>query len=213
VSQLVPLKWQTLTYLRASIILDRMRKVALSGVLEGLPYKVSGLRRRDLRSFLEGRQAALFCYGVGRAIGVEVSFALHEDADYDAVATYRIEDKQIFVPIQLKELVPEHVNPTAQLQDILDSLDRKLKDSKDLVVAIHINRNIADLRPSELQLPHNLGQLWLYGAKTPDQQTWILVGDLLLNPNNFIEFNYPLPQGLHWTHTGVGAYLQSHMYW
>lgn len=212
-AETVPHEWRSLEYLDPAEVLLRLRSLATSGLLDDLPYKVSGLRRRDLRPFLEGRQAALFCFGISRAIGAEVRFALLESADYDIVTRSRQGDTTVYVPVQLKELVPETVNPHAQLQHILDSLDRKLPDSKDLVVAIHINRDVPDLCPAELRLPRNLGQLWLYGAKDRSQNTWYLVGDLLKDPNLVREFIYPRPHGLRWVHKEGGLYQQARRDW
>ncbi|XLZ68581.1 hypothetical protein ABT364_18800 [Massilia sp. SR12] len=95
------------------------------------------------------------------------------------------------VPVQLKEFPPSEVNPNIQLQHILDKLDEKLTDSKDLVVAIHINRDVKDLHPAELKMPTALGEIWLYGAKDRTQQAWYLIGDLLKDPNLVSDFFYP----------------------
>ncbi|MCC2971796.1 hypothetical protein LK539_07595 [Massilia sp. IC2-476] len=182
-------------------------------MLSGLPEDVQTLRRRDLRQFLEGRQAALFCYGVGRALGVEVTFALCEKDDYDFVARYHIDNSEIYVPVQLKELVPVKLNEKADLQKLLDSVSRKYPTSSDLVVAIHINRDITDLRPAELRLPRGVGQLWFYGARDYTQERWMIAGDLLQDPNLVREFSYPLPQALIWEHIANGPYVQRSVSW
>ncbi|MCD2517547.1 hypothetical protein LQ564_14625 [Massilia sp. G4R7] len=211
--QKVPADWKALAYLRPAVVLDRLRRIATSGMLTGLPEDVQNLRRRDLHQFLEGRQAALFCHGVGRALGVEVTFALCEKDDYDFIATYRQGDAQIFVPVQLKELVPLQRNRKADLQSLLDSVSRKYPTSKDLVVAIHINRDITDLRTEELRLPRGVGELWFFGARDHTQQRWMIVGDLLRNPNLVREFNYPRPQSYIWQQKLDGLYGQRNVSW
>ena len=209
----VPAEWKSFAYLRPAVVLDRLRRIATSGMLTGLPDEVQTLRRRDLRYFLEGRQAALFCYGVGRALGVEVTFALCEKDDYDFVARYRIDDSEIYVPVQLKELVPIKLNGRADLQKLLDSVSRKYPTSSDLVVAIHINRDITDLRPADLRLPRGVGQLWFYGARDHAQDRWMIVGDLLQDPNLVREFTYPLPQSLIRRHIAEGPWVQRNVSW
>lgn len=204
----VPTEWNSLTYFRPAVVLDRLRRLASSGLLSGLPYQVQALRRNDLREYREGRQAALFCYGVGRAIGVEVGFALFEKEDYDIVARFRLGDTEHFVPVQLKELVPAKLNDKADLQGELDKLSRKYLTSADLVVAIHVNRDITDLHPAELRLPRGLAQIWLYGACDRNQERWLIIGDLLKDANRVYEFHYPLPQFRYWEHTCDGPYAQ-----
>ncbi|WP_228893960.1 hypothetical protein [Pseudoduganella aquatica] len=189
----VPREWIGLTYFRPRRILDGLRRIEQSGHLNGLPYKVASLRTHKLKLYLEGRQAALFCHGMSARIGREVSFALFESADFDIVARYEDGGATRFVPVQLKELPPVEVNSRAELQHILDKLDAKLTDSKDLVVAIHINRDIKDLRPAELRIPRNLGQIWLYGGRDRAQHAWYLIGDLLKDPNLVTDFHYPSP--------------------
>jgi hypothetical protein len=204
----VPREWLKLSFVPATEVLINLRQIAQSGVLDGLPYQIAALRRRDLKRMLEARQAALFCYGIGRALGTEVRFALHESADYDVVACYQTAETTVFVPVQLKELVPAKVNPHAELQDILDKLDRTLCASTDLVVAIHINRDITGLRPASLRLPRNIGQLWLFGAKDSTQSSWFLIGDMLTDSTMVREFIHPMPRSLYWLHTSSGPFAQ-----
>lgn len=187
----VPREWLRLPYYRPSRILDGLRKIAQSGLLDGLPYKVASLRTHKLKIYLEGRQAALFCHGMSQRIGKEVSFALFESADFDIVARYDDDGETRLIPVQLKELPPSEVNSNVELQHILDKLASKLKDSKDLVVAIHINRNIEELRPADLRIPTDFGGIWLYGGKDRTQHSWYLIGDLLHDPNLVSDFHYP----------------------
>jgi hypothetical protein len=202
----VPREWLKLTYYRPRRILDGLRRIQQSGLLDGLPYKVASLRTHKLKLQLEGRQAALFCHGVSARLGREVSFALFESSDYDIVAKFEDGGITKMVPVQLKELPPFEVNATVELQHILDKVGRSLPDSKDLVVAIHINRDINDLRPAELRLPDGLGEIWLYGAKDRSQQSWYLIGDLLKAPNLVSDFSYPshFIYSISWRQDGSG---------
>ncbi|TDY36014.1 hypothetical protein [Janthinobacterium sp. 75] len=187
----IPREWLKLTYHRPRIILNGLRRIQCGGQLNGLPYTIAALRTRELKPFLEGRQAALFCHGIGTRIGREVSFALFESADYDIVARYEDGGVMRMVPVQLKELPPSAVNSNVDLQQILDKLGKKLPDSKDLVVAIHLNRDIQGLHTEGLRIPTGFGQIWLYGGKNHTQQAWSLIGDLLKNSNLVSDFHYP----------------------
>jgi hypothetical protein len=202
----VPREWIKLTYYRPRRILDGLRRIQQSGLLDGLPYKVASLRTHKLKLQLEGRQAALFCHGVSARLGREVSFALFESSDYDIVAKFEDGGITKMVPVQLKELPPFEVHAPVELQHILDKVGRSLPDSKDLVVAIHINRDINDLRPAELRLPDGLGEIWLYGAKDRSQQSWYLIGDLLKAPNLVSDFSYPshFIYSISWRQDGSG---------
>ena len=161
----IPREWLKLTYYRPRLILNGYRRIERSGLLNGLPYKIAALRTHKLKPYLEGRQAALFCHGIGTRIGREVSFTLFESADYDIVAKYEVDGITRMVPVQLKELPPLSVNPNVKLQDILDNLGEKFPDSKDLVVAIHVNRDVKELRPAELQIPTGFAEIWLYARR------------------------------------------------
>ena len=181
--------WARLPYLDSERILRGLRDIAANSPLHELPYEVASLRRRELRAYAEGRQAALFCYGMSQIIGTSVWFAQAEASDYDVVARYVLDDLIHYAPVQLKEFVPEHVNPTAELQVEMDKIG-KYVDSAELVVAFHINRAIT-LHPSELRLPGGIGGLWLYGAKSSDQSRWFVIGNPLAPQPGTLEFGYP----------------------
>lgn len=183
-------EWARLHYLDSEQILRSLRDIATTYPLHQLPYDVSSLRRRDLRVYGEGRQAALFCYAMSQVIHTPVSFAQSEASDYDIVARFVRDGVMHYVPVQLKELVPEHLNPCTELQAELDKIS-KYADSTDLVVAFHLNRS-ATFQLSELRLPvATVGSLWLYGAMWPDQSRWIIVGNLLEPNPPMLEFAYP----------------------
>lgn len=208
----VPRHWNKLTFLDPLVVLRRYREIAESGLLDGLSYEVSSMRRKDVRPHLATRQAALFCYGVGHALGVQVGFAMLEDADFDFIARYQTESTDHYVPVQLKELVPAHLPSKDTLQGLLDKL-LKYTDSKDLVVVIHMNRDIVGLRTADLTLPRNIRQLWLYGAKDPTQRDWHLIGDMLEDPTLVREFRYPSSKSLYWVELYRGPYSEPYWYW
>ena len=183
-------EWQKLHYLDPAKILRGLRAIATTQPLHKLPYEVASLRRRDLRPYGEGRQGALFCYGMSLALGARVSFAQAEASDYDIVARYMEGDTVTYVPVQLKELVPAQVNPRADLQLELDKIG-KYVDSRDLAVAFHLNGD-RRMEFSELRLPSDaIGSLWFFGATATEQRKWLLLGDMLKDERYWHEFEYP----------------------
>jgi len=183
-------EWSKLDYLDPEPILLGLRKIALNLPLSELPYKVSSLRTRELRHYGEGRQGALFCYLIGQVLGLKVTFAESEKSDYDCVAHFEKDSIHHFVPIQLKEFVPEKVDSRTSLQTLINSLT-KYTDSKDLVVAVHINRSDT-IRLSEITFPPlNIRELWFFGANDPGQVVWTIMGNLLEPNARFHEVRYP----------------------
>ena len=189
-----PREWQTLNYIDPTRVLIGLGAIAQTLPLNNLGYYAASLRTRELRPYGEARQAALFCYGMSRAMNRHVDFAMVEAQDYDAVA--RFADNQgalVFAPVQLKEWVPGFLNPSATLQKELDKLD-KYVDSEDLVVAIFMNRTTT-IHLSELILPRGrIGELWLYGGADSTQTRWMFIGDLLSDNPQYFEFSYPVDQ-------------------
>jgi len=187
--QRVPREWLGYDYLDPEGILIGLRKVSRTYPLHELEYHVRTLRSRTLRKYGEGRQAALFCYGIGCRLGVKVTFAQVERQDYDFIAAYEMNGEMNFAPVQLKELVPDNLPSSKPLQVELDKL-AKYTDSADLVVVFHLNRQ-ATIRLSELTYPCSIGGLWFLGCTEPIQNHWTLIGDLLKEPGLASDFAYP----------------------
>lgn len=122
--------------------------------------------------------------------GSPVTFAQSEASDYDLIARYISGDIAHYVPIQLKELVPDHVNPRASLQAELDKM-AKYVDSPELVVAVHLNTE-KHLEFADLRVPvGRIAQLWFFGATSRDQVNWVLIGDMLKEKRFAFPFRYP----------------------
>ena len=165
-SRSVPREWLKFRYLDAKRILVGLRNVEQTLPLHQLRPEAAALRTHELRKFGQGRQAALFCYGIGQVLGVPVSFAQVEAQDYDIVARYIANDEAHYVPVQLKEWVPETIQNARTLQAEIDKLS-KYVDSTDLVVAFHLNRD-GRVRINELVLPvGKIAELWFFGAMEP----------------------------------------------
>jgi hypothetical protein len=107
-------------------------------------------------------------------IGHQVLFSPVESSDYDFVATWEIADVRHFAPVQLKELVPDHLNASATVQALVNGLSKYSGD--DLVVAVFLNRD-GRFSLEDLMLPAlRIAELWFVFSTTPSQQLWQLVG-------------------------------------
>lgn len=156
--------------------------------------RVKSLRTNNLKPEREMRDAALFCVGMSHNLGVEVWFAPVEDQDHDFVATWRINDTQHFCPVQLKEVVPRHLNQNASIQEVIGKLSH-YADSHDVSVAIKFNQ-VGRFDPAQISVPANLriGGLWVFGACSEDQTTWALWGDFLQTGRETLGISYPYPK-------------------
>ncbi len=182
-------EWDKLTYHDPELVLKGFRDIEPFFIQHAPNDKIKHLRTQKLRPHHEGREAALFCHGLASLIGSKVYFARHEAMDYDIVTMFKSGDELHFAPVQLKELVPEDLNPTATFEVELKKLE-KYTDSKGLIVAFHLNRK-GQFDLSKLSIPKlGISQLWVFGAETADREKWFLIGDLLKEPQK-ISFSYP----------------------
>ncbi len=134
--------WLKLKYYDPADILRKLRAVEMKYPVSELPYKVSSLRTKSLKTRGESRQCALFCHGMAQYKGLTLSYAESEESDYDFVVFCA--ENSSFVPVQMKELVPEKLNPDTDLQKEIDKLS-KYVDSGDLCVALYLNRELKSL--------------------------------------------------------------------
>jgi hypothetical protein len=170
-----------LEYRDPRIFLRGLRPLHEAAAASNLSRKVRTLRTHELKPWREAREACLFAVGMSELLGREVWVAKSEAQDYDSVT--RVEDADgnvMYCPLQIKELVPHYLNPTAELQPIIDGLWR-YGTAPNLAVAVHVNRQIT-FDPSALRIPRNIkvGSLWAFMALSPDQfGEWGLWGNLL----------------------------------
>jgi hypothetical protein len=132
-------QWKNVKFHDPEHILTEFAKVAPIFVNHAPNEKVRTLRTKMLQPHLQGRQGALFCYGMQSFVGSKVYFARHEGEDYDIVTMYERNREIHHTPVQLKELVPEALNPKATLQAEIEKLK---KYPKGPVVAVHLNRRM-----------------------------------------------------------------------
>lgn len=156
----------------------------------GLDRRVRTLRTNDLKPWRELREAALFAHFMSERIGTPIRIAKDEKQDYDTVVTWQSGDNRLFSPVQIKEIVPEYVNPDADLESVIASLS-KYVSSPDLTVAIHLNKRYEiDLLKIEVpKLP--IASLWMFAAISPSGRRWGLWGDFLTEPTG-TEHDYPV---------------------
>jgi hypothetical protein len=160
--------------------LVELRNVELQVVASSTPERVRSLRTQGLKPEREMRDAAIFCVGMSERIGFDVLFAPFEDQDFDFVATWTDgQGTTKFCPVQLKEVVPPHLNSGATIQAVVDGLAH-YSDSADVTFAIKFNQQ-GQFDPAALIIPGNLqiGGLWIFGALSPDQSELVLLGDFL----------------------------------
>jgi hypothetical protein len=170
--------------------LVNLRRLEVEIALSDTPSRIKSLRTNGLKEAREQREAALFCYGMSQRIGQAVYFASHEDQDFDFVASWAIADSQHLAPVQLKEVVPMSLNPSATLDSVIHSLE-KYTDSSDLTVVIHLNQ-ASRFEPEALRLQHlKLASVWVFAAATADQSLWNLWGNFTEDGPYGTQFSYP----------------------
>jgi hypothetical protein len=184
-------QWTNLRYHDPENVLIEFRKIENYIQDKQIDEKVRSLRTNKLKRHKEGREAALFCYGLGKSVlNTKVFFALSESSDYDIVSCWNDGKDLVYTPVQLKEVVSDLINPKASLVNEIAKLS-KYSNSQNLVVAIHFNKKVNfDFRG--IRMPDlKIAELWLFGALKPDQSEWFIYGNLL-NTANFYKFSYPL---------------------
>jgi len=185
-------EWKKLHYRDARTDLVNLGR--LQGAMDkaGNAPTLADLRTRELRKYLEFRQAALFTYLVGRfVVKPPLGYAMYEHEDYDSVIRWKEQRRNCYVAVQLKEIVPTHLNPKAEINVELAKL-AKYVTSEHTVVAFHLNQSrLLDF--SALAKPDtSCKEIWLYGALSSNQSQWFLYGNLLTDTPAFYETNYPI---------------------
>jgi len=172
-------------------VLRRLRVVEnqMAYADERLGPMVRRLRTREYKKEREWRDAAMFTYLVSLVHGVEMRYLTEEAADHDFVVTWHADQHQHFCPVQLKELVPEDLNATATLDDLLHGL-RKYGGTTKTVLAIKLNRR-GSIELGALKVPPiPFAELWFFWAGEPSTNEWFLWGDALTRPRPWT-FPYP----------------------
>jgi len=185
-----PREWTKYQYFDPDIVLPRLQNVRKMLSESDAPEKIKNLRTNGLRDHREHWDTAVFCKLMGLSTGRKILLSTEEESDFDAVFTWGENDSQSFAPVQMKELVPYESNPCATLQRIINGL-KKYADSKNLVVAIKLNRT-EQIVFDELDLSGvGVAEIWCFGATKQDESGWCLIGDLLGSCKHYrIEWPY-----------------------
>jgi hypothetical protein len=187
-------EWAKLKYYDPEKILLEIRRSAPPLLASISHPKVRELRTNKLKWAKEAWEAAIFCYGLQNAVlKVPVQYARHEAADYDIVVRWIENETQCYAPLQLKEVVPAHINPAANLEAEIVKLQKYV--SSDLIVAMRVNqrisRNFSDIKIPPLKIR----ELWIYGCISENSYRWCLWGDLLKMGTQFSAFDFEYPGG------------------
>lgn len=183
-------KFANLEYKNARNWLKSLSDIESKTAFFQMDLKIRSFRTNKLRKWKQSREAALFCEGISQRYNQNIDIAIDEDSDYDCIAKWHNQDVEYFTPIQLKEFVSSNLNSELKLQDIISSLTH-YTDSKDLTVAIYINRE-PSINFERIEVPKNLniGELWFFGCTSQDRKKWFLYGDFLNEPS-MTYFYYP----------------------
>jgi hypothetical protein len=188
-------RWRTLHYLDPAEKLRRLRALErdlaykLRGTdLEPLTRNVLALRTPDTKKYREWRDAALFTYGMGLALGAKIGFATEETSDYDFVTAREEGGTALFCAVQLKELPPAERNPEATVDGLLLGLPKKYAPTQ-TVLAVRLSRaGHVDLARAWPAVP--FAGLWFFWASAPSGNKWSIYGDALGTPGQWA-FDYP----------------------
>ena len=180
--------WGRLTYRDPEPLLRDLRTLEIASASWDLNPKVHRLRTADLKTVREGRNAAIFSHGMASVAGSKVYFADSEDSDYDFVTHWLVGEERHYCPVQLKELVPNDLNPHATLTGLFEGLAKY--QQTETVLAVLLNRPV-QMALTELPPPaRRFSQVWLFWGASADGRQWKLQGDVLGTPAIY-DFFYP----------------------
>src|SRR3546814_11234566 len=81
-------RWSKLPFYDPRGLLIELAKLSDEVAAASLPYNLASLRTNELKTYREARQCALFCYGHGPRLGLDVRFAFPDEQDVDVVARF-----------------------------------------------------------------------------------------------------------------------------
>lgn len=181
-------EWRTYEYYDPEIILPRLNNIRKQISMTATPDKVANLRTNMLSSEREAWDAAIFCYLISKAINKKLFFSKVESSDYDSIFMLQEENSDSYFPVQMKELVPNEINPKATLQSIINNLEI-YTNSPDLIVGIKLNRN-ENFNFSNISTEKaKVAEIWCFGSTEKNESKWGLYGNLL---SNYRHYNYEL---------------------
>lgn len=188
-SELRVRSWERREYFDPARVLRDLRLLEHDVSRWDVTDRVRRLRTGRLKELREARDAALFAYGMSTALGCAIRLSPGETEDADFITVLVDGDTLVYTPVQLKELVPEDLNPTADLEQLVSSLAGR--PHSDAVLAVRLNRR-QRVEFSTLPQEHlPFAEVWYFGSMSPDANRWFLYGDVLSNATLY-EFDYPV---------------------
>ena len=165
-----------------------MREVEIQLAHTETPDLVRRLRTGKLKSDREARDALLFAQGMAGVVGAKVYVAPGEAEDCDFITRATVRDTTFFSCVQLKELVPDDLNPSQSLDSLIAEV-AELPPS-DTVLAIRLNRRgrIDYAKLAAVRVP--FAELWYLWAASQDSNAWCLFGNAMGQPALY-DFQYP----------------------
>jgi len=125
----------------------------------------------------EAWQAATFgfAYGCAHHLGtLKVRHNRKQDSESDATFLWTENGREFTVPVQVKELPPATVNARETIEGLIAKIAKKYPTSRDLIVAVHLNRTEHHTRDIRFEMP--VAQLWLWGWSKPDHSEITFTG-------------------------------------
>ena len=184
-------EYDELTWVDPRQVLINLRHMELN-FPNNIDLKVRRMRTNNLKEWREARDAVLFAYGMSQVLKTQIAVAKSEKSDYDFVMRWVKNENEYFLPVQLKELPPDDLNPNVQIKHIFEKL-KKYNGPDNLLVAIKINRELKafDLNSCDNKEKLNISELWYFGCTNPDQSEWFLCGSVLESNPIFHKYLYP----------------------
>jgi hypothetical protein len=183
-------EWDHLLFHDPAVVLPKLRAVEHALAEIEVDHDLARLRTNGLKSYREARDAALFTYGMSSLTGRTIYLAPVEKSDYDFVTLWQEEGTRYFQPVQLKELVPHDLNPSATLERLFMSIRRKYPKQSSTALVIKLGRaGQFPLQSMQLTgLPFM--ETWYLWAASPDQSRWEIYGLMDGAPVRHV-FEYP----------------------
>ena len=165
-----------------------MREVEIQLAHTETPDLVRRLRTGKLKSDREARDALLFAQGMAGVVGAKVYVAPGEAEDCDFITRATVRDTTFFSCVQLKELVPDDLNPSQSFNSLIAEVAELPRS--DAILAIRLNRR-GRIDYTELAAARvSFAELWYLWAASPDSGSWCLFGNAMGQPALY-EFQYP----------------------
>ena len=157
---------------------------------EGTPREEFQKRMRRNKERWERWQAFAFAQGLSVAVRKQpVELTQFESSDFDIVCRIQTPSKIEYLPVQLKEVVPEDLNNQTDAQIVLNKLSEYCT-SNDTAVSVYLTRPHSAGTPFRVPSNLQLESLWLVGLTEINPLRFVIIGDCL-SCQEFYNFGVP----------------------